>query len=297
MGVDIFRKYIWLISTIDRSNGISLRELNNLYSSNINLSNGERINERTFYRWRNKIYEIFDIDIVCRHNEYYIDNKEGLHNNALRLWLMDSIATHNMVTENFKLRDRISIEKQPSSEKHLHTILSAMQTNNKIMISYQKFNEVVENNLLVAPYGLKSFRRRWYVLTKKEDNNFRTYALDRIKQISITDITFSIPNDFSMEIFFRNYFGIFTNPEIAPQRIKIKVLAVERSYLNTLPLHESQKEELKEQDYSIFSFYLAPTIDFVMELLSFGNNIEVIAPESLREKVYNILQQTIKYYK
>lgn len=297
MGTDIFRKYIWLISTIDRSNGISLRELNNLYMSNINLSNGERINERTFYRWRNKIYEIFGIDIVCRHNEYYIDNKDSLHDNSLRLWLMDSIATHNMVTENFKLRDRISIEKQPSSEKHLHTILSAMQTNNKIIISYQKFNEIVEENLLVAPYGLKSFRRRWYVLAKKEDDNFRTYALDRIKQISITDIAFSMPNDFSMEVFFRNYFGIFTNPEIAPQRIKIKVLATERSYLRTLPLHDSQKEELKEKDYSIFSFYLAPTIDFIMELLSFGNNIEVIAPETLRKKVYNILQQTVKYYK
>lgn len=276
MGTDIFRKYIWLISTIDKNNGISLRELNNLYQSNINLSNGERINERTFYRWRNKIFEIFDIDIVCRHNEYYIDNKDSLHDNSLRLWLMNSIATHNMVSENFKLRDRISIEKQPSSEKHLHTILFAMQSNNKMIINYQKFNGVVEENLLVAPYGLKSFRRRWYVLVKREDNNFRTYALDRIKQITITDTSFLMPDDFSMEVFFRNYFGIFTNPEIEPQRIEIKVFAEERNYINTLPLHESQKEEIKEDNYSIFSFYLAPTLDFVMELLSFGKNIEEI---------------------
>lgn len=297
MGTDIFRKYIWLISTIDKKNGISLRELNNLYQSNINLSNGERINERTFYRWRNKIFEIFDIDIVCRHNEYYIDNKDSLHDNSLRLWLMNSIATHNMVSENFKLRDRISIEKQPSSEKHLHTILFAMQSNNKMIINYQKFNGVVEENLLVAPYGLKSFRRRWYVLVKREDNNFRTYALDRIKQITITDTSFLMPDDFSMEVFFRNYFGIFTNPEIEPQRIEIKVFAEERNYINTLPLHESQKEEIKEDNYSIFSFYLAPTLDFVMELLSFGKNIEVLSPASLRKRISNILQETIGYYK
>ncbi len=297
MGTDIFRKYIWLISTIDKNNGISLRELNNLYQSNINLSNGERINERTFYRWRNKIFEIFDIDIVCRHNEYYIDNKDSLHDNSLRLWLMNSIATHNMVSENFKLRDRISIEKQPSSEKHLHTILFAMQSNNKMIINYQKFNGVVEENLLVAPYGLKSFRRRWYVLVKREDNNFRTYALDRIKQITITDTSFLMPDDFSMEVFFRNYFGIFTNPEIEPQRIEIKVFAEERNYINTLPLHESQKEEIKEENYSIFSFYLAPTLDFVMELLSFGKNIEVLSPASLRKRISNILQETIGYYK
>lgn len=297
MGTDIFRKYIWLISTIDKNNGISLRELNNLYQSNINLSNGERINERTFYRWRNKIFEIFDIDIVCRHNEYYIDNKDSLHDNSLRLWLMNSIATHNMVSENFKLRDRISIEKQPSSEKHLHTILFAMQSNNKMIINYQKFDGVVEENLLVAPYGLKSFRRRWYVLVKREDNNFRTYALDRIKQITITDTSFSMPDDFSMEVFFRNYFGIFTNPEIEPQRIEIKVFAQERNYINTLPLHESQKEEIIEENYSIFSFYLAPTLDFVMELLSFGKNIEVLSPASLRKRISNILQETIGYYK
>lgn len=261
------------------------------------MSNGERINERTFYRWRNKIFEIFDIDIVCRHNEYYIDNKDSLHDNSLRLWLMNSIATHNMVSENFKLRDRISIEKQPSSEKHLHTILFAMQSNNKMIINYQKFNGVVEENLLVAPYGLKSFRRRWYVLVKREDNNFRTYALDRIKQITITDTSFLMPDDFSMEVFFRNYFGIFTNPEIEPQRIEIKVFAEERNYINTLPLHESQKEEIKEDNYSIFSFYLAPTLDFVMELLSFGKNIEVLSPASLHKRISNILQETIGYYK
>lgn len=297
MGVDIFKKYIWLISTVNSYNGIGIKELNNLYRDNESISCGEDLNERTFHRWREKIYEIFGIDIVCRKNEYYIDNKEDLKGNNTRLWLMQTIATHNMVAEHSNLKERIIIEPQPSCEEFLRPILKAMQNNTIIDIEYKKFNNNQQEYLRIAPYCLKSFHRRWYMLAKKESGEIRTYALDRIYNIKQTNKIFSLPKDFHAGDYFNKFYGIITDNSIPSQNIEIKVFGKQVHYLRTLPLHHSQKETLTTKDYSVFTFYLAPTYDFIMELLSQNSTIEVLSPPTLRNQIKSLLKETLKKYK
>ena len=53
--------------------------------------------------------------------------------------------------------------------------------------------------------------------------------------------------------------------------------------MNTLPLHHSQREELRTPEYSEFSFFIAITYDFIQELRKQGSNLEVLEPEQLRE--------------
>ena len=53
--------------------------------------------------------------------------------------------------------------------------------------------------------------------------------------------------------------------------------------MTTLPLHHSQKEELRTPEYSEFSFFIAITYDFIQELRKHGSNLEVLEPEHLRE--------------
>ena len=66
--------------------------------------------------------------------------------------------------------------------------------------------------------------------------------------------------------------------------------------MQSLPLHHSQQEsEINEND-SIFSYYLSPTFDFMQELLSLGNKIEVISPDWLRKEVYDVMKNGCKMY-
>lgn len=296
MGVDIFRKYIWFVSVINRYNGITLKELNDLYKENGSISNGENFNERTFHRWREKIYEIFGIDIVCDKNRYYIDNKDDLKGNNTRLWLMETIATHNLIAENYSLKDRIILESQPSSE-NLRMILNSMKNSTKIDIHYKKFSDEKEKSLRLQPYCVKSFHRRWYMLAKRESGELKTYALDRITDIKNTDIKFEIDKDFYAKDYFYESFGIYADKNIKAQNIEIKVFGEEVKYFRTLPLHHSQKETETKEDYSVFSYYLSPSYDFVMELLSYNNTIEVLSPESLRQEIKNRLETSLNRYK
>ena len=58
-----------------------------------------------------------------------------------------------------------------------------------------------------------------------------------------------------------------------------------RHYLRTLPLHPSQQETETCDEWSIFTYRMVPTWDLEHELLQYNDNVEVLAPQSLREQM------------
>ncbi|MBQ9253896.1 MAG: WYL domain-containing protein [Bacteroidales bacterium] len=296
MGIDIFKKYIWILTTIYRYKTISLKQLNTLYKDNESISDGNYFNERTFHRWREKIEEIFDIDIVCKNNLYSISNTDDLRGQNVRSWLLNTFTVNNLIAENKQLKERISMEDYSASEKFLPKILYAMKENTKIIIDYHKFNNVIDSHMKIKPFCIKSFHRRWYLLAQKENGDLRTYSLDRMESVENSNETFIYPNDFSVDDYFRNYYGVLTKENVKPEQIELKVYGKDVNYVRTLPLHHSQQEIVTTKDYSIFSFYLAPTYDFIQEILTYNNLMEILSPQHLREEIQNILTSTLERY-
>ena len=297
MAADIFKRYMWVLTTISRYNKISLKDLADLYQNNMQISDGERLNERTFHRWRGKIYEIFNIEILCDKNLYYIENLDGIRGGNTHTWLLNTIATSNIIAENQNLKQRIAVEDYSNSERFLPIILYAMQDSVRLMLKYKKFDSQSVDIVLTEPYGIKSFHRRWYLLANKRGDKLRIYALDRIVSLERTDEKFVFPKDFSIEEYFMSFYGVYADTTVRPQTVKLKVFGKDVNYIRTLPLHFTQKEIQTTEDYSVFSLYLAPTYDFVQEILAFGSAAEVLAPQSLREGIINRLKENLKQYK
>ena len=127
-------------------------------------------------------------------------------------------------------------------------------------------------------------------------NYILIYSLDRIKNIEPTSNKFELPNDFNGEEYFKNSFGIIVNSNQKAEKVLLKVYDEDVKYIETLPLHNSQKEVQKAIDYTIFSYKIKPTYDFIKEILSHGRYIEVLAPESLRNEIKEILNQEHERY-
>ncbi|MDR1950885.1 MAG: WYL domain-containing protein [Bacteroidales bacterium] len=60
-----------------------------------------------------------------------------------------------------------------------------------------------------------------------------------------------------------------------------------------MPLHHSQTITYKK-DCAIISFYIRPTVDFVMELLHYSESVEIIKPLSLRKRFFEIYRKAMK---
>ncbi|MCM1142966.1 MAG: WYL domain-containing protein [Muribaculum sp.] len=109
----------------------------------------------------------------------------------------------------------------------------------------------------------------------------RVYSLVRIINVMQTKTKFNLPKDFNADEFFSESIGVILDSHKA-ETVEIKVLHGQQNYFRSLPLHHSQTEKERHDDYSIFSFYLRPTFDFIQELMKYGASVEVLSPLWLR---------------
>lgn len=295
----ILKQYIWIINTIFRSGGITLQELNERWMQT-DMSGGMPMNRITFNRHRTSIEEMFDISIECQRKGgylYYIENDDVFTSNNLQHWLLDSLSISNMLMESSSLKDRIMLENIPAGKEFLHPIINAMKRSRKLRMTYRKFGHPNGYTITVEPYAIKVFKQRWYLLANDYKRTHPSiYALDRIMGLEETEETFSFPLDFDTELFFKDCYGVLYTDD-TPKRIIIRAYAPLTNYLRTLPLHPSQKELNATFEYSDFEFYLRPTFDFRQELLSQGEEVEVLEPLELREEMKKVAKKMLARYK
>lgn len=295
------QKYTWPIDTIRRAGKISFEEISERWERNKDLSDYRPLSRATFNRWKDAIFSQFGIIISCQRAGgylYYIENPEDIDEDNLKKWMLDSFAVGNLIGENLSLKDRILVNQVPSARDYLAALLEAMKENRTVTITYCAFGKTKSYTFCIEPYCVKLFENRWYVLAHNvQYDDIRIYGLDRIEDLKVEDRTFKLPKDFSASDFFSSYYGIVTNMNINPERIVIRAYKDHIPYINSLPLHHSQKLLEDNGEYADFELYLVPTYDFVMRLLHVGAMIEVVSPVSLRKTMKGWISDMYNLYK
>lgn len=302
MAVNSIYKYVWLVKTIYNAGKISLADINAEWLAN-DISEGKEISRRTFLKWRNEAEDIFGISIENENGakyRYFINTPSAIENNTLLKWLMHSVSVGSMLMNYKDVSSQIILEDIPSSDQFMMKILQAIKLCRVISVTYQSFHSEEPETFELRPLGIKLFRQRWYLLAYIQSESPKTsesyvkknkiFAFDRVESVEITKDKYKMPDDFDLNTFFDDYFGVIINDDTPLEKVRIKVTSWQACYFRTLPLHKSQKEVEKYDGYSIFEYNIHPTFDFQKELLSHGSEVEVLAPTSLR----NLLAEEIK---
>lgn len=299
--MSLILKYIWVVKTIHRAGRITLKEVNEKWRANVDLSRGEDLPRQTFDRWKGGILDLFGILIDCEQRggyHYYIANPKELSEGKLRTWLLNTYGTAETLSSNLSIHDRILTENIPSSQDHLSTVLEAMKSNNMLQITFKAFTMKEPKRFLVEPYCVKMSAQRWYMLARNtEHKNLRLYSLDRIEAVEISNTRFVLPDDFNAKDYFAEFFGIVLDESVPLQTIILRADKYHQNYMRTLPLHPTQREIFACDDYADFELKLRPTYDFYMKLMSFGNMIKVLEPKNLQEEICKWLENTIEMYR
>ena len=291
----IFQQYVWIVNTLRQYKKLSLEQLNELWVRD-QVIGGEPLNRKSFLRHKDDILNMFGIVIECdlEHGyKYFISNPEVINDDTIEGWMLSTLTVNTVLSDSVSLRNRILLENVPAGEEYLQTIILALKTNRRLTITYQRFgHESYETTL--SPYALKLFRQRWYILAYT-GKYLATYALDRMQSVEISDETFEMPEDFSPEEYFAEYYGI-TADDTPMAHVVIRAFGNVPNYLRTLPLHVSQKEIGHTDEYSDFSYDIRPSVDFVLELMSYTDGLEVLEPIELRQKIRSNLQSSLERY-
>ncbi len=297
MAKNLIAKYIWMVDTIERHGAITRERLNQLWMQS-EFSNGNPLPRRSFYNYRNGIADTLGIDIEFNQStyEYYIAHDGTDTANRRMQWLLDSMSISGMVSSSSDLSSRILLEYVPSAREFLPMIIDAMRQNLRIKFSYKSYMRAnQQNGIIIEPYFVKIFNQLWYVIGyNTADKKIKTYSLDRMSNVNITDDKFEMPEDFVPEEFFADCYGITTN-QAEPKRIAIKAEPTQAKYLRALPLHPSQQEELHD-NYSIFRYKMRNTYDLRERLLSHGSSIEILEPPELKAQIVDEMKKALENY-
>lgn len=288
MGKNLLNKYIWFVETIYNAKRITYEEINEKWRNNA-LSDGLDLPSRTFHKWRIAVEEMFGLIIDCERKggyHYYIANADELKEGNIRNWLINTFSISNLLVDNLQLHERILLEEIPSGQKYFAQIINAMKNNNLINMTYRSYWKDNSHNFDVEPYCVKLFRQRWYLLGRSPyKKQMMIYALDRIQELRIIDKNFELPATFNANEFFSEYFGVNIGDEVDVETVKLKVASYQANYIRAVPLHHSQKEVERNENFSIFKLCLRPTSDLIREILWHSEAIEVLAPTEFRNEV------------
>ena len=295
----LFKEYVWLVNTIYQARNITLNDINKKWLKT-EMSEGVEMARSTFNRHKAAIEDIFGIRIECDRSKgytYYIGNAEVLGNESVQNWMLSTLSVNNIISESLSLHSRILLESIPSADERLEKIISAMKEDRLLHIVYKKYNSDQVNDYSIAPYCIKLYHRRWYLLARLDSGEFRTFSLDRIRETEITDEFFEVELDFDAETYFSECFGVVRDEDMKPEKIVIRAFGTDCNYLRDLPLHHSQREIANTEDYTDFELYLRPTLDLQGQILSRGSRLKILSPQSLADKISRTLQEAAVLYK
>ena len=169
----LFKQYVWLVDTIRRCKRITLADLNQRWM-HTELSEGRPLSRTTFNRHRSEVEEIFGIVIGCdADNCYYIVSSDVIHTDTVQQWMLSTLTVSNIVGEARNLHDRILLESIPTEGELLRQIVEAMQCSVLINITYRRYGSTTDANWTIAPYCIKLFRRRWYLVGNIRSTGFQ----------------------------------------------------------------------------------------------------------------------------
>lgn len=183
--------------------------------------------------------------------------------------------------------------------EYFSRLLSAISNKEVLDISYKSFKDDSVKHKIVHPYYIKEYNNRWFLLGRTEGyDTVSTFAFDRIENIdNAIDIEY-VPNneiDFNDD-YFTEMIGVTKPLEEKKQKVGIRVSRNLYPYIATKPIHETQK--VKGTDDSGVTIEIELYINYELNqlLLSYGDGIEVLYPDTLRRQLRSKLENALKNY-
>lgn len=191
----------------------------------------------------------------------------------------------------------VQFETTPEAEgSHLlPELLGAIKHRQEVRFRHRSFLDGTASERTLHPYLLKEYRNRWYVIGRDtERNDTRTFGLDRISDLAISEKFFSVHEDFDPEALFRHSFGITAGGK--PTQVVLRFGQRQGQFVRSQPLHPTQEVISEDEQGITVRIAVILSAELTMTILSYGDSVEVISPADLRQKVASTLQSAWEQY-
>jgi len=249
---------------------------------------------------RNALVNLGDTPLVASLRNSFQRMQQGMNDRVSIPW-SDVDQAFSVRTSGVTKRDVAAFEK----------ISRAILEQLELHFDYTKLDEKKPQRRHLQAYHLSEIDGGWYVIGHDLDRGARrTFAVQRMKGLSISRKKFVRPDDFCMDEHFAGSFGAWTVSDDGPggsgasvaakkmHRVRIRLSGFAARFVPERRWHPSQQVTLldKAGDTIELQLELSALEDIRRWVLSFGCQAEVLAPKELRQQVRDELATAVGYY-
>jgi len=203
------------------------------------------------------------------------------------------------------LRDQIRrtmdwMEEQRKDEMHLRilaTLAEAWVNQRTVRIRYQALLDEEATERSIDPYFIEpaAAGHSSYVIGYcHRTNEIRTFKIERIRAIEMTSEHYAIPPDFDANSYLASAWGIVADGEL--QTVKLRFDRQVARLLEEVTWHPSQVTERQPDGSVIVTLRVLITVELRSWILGWGEKVEVLEPEELREEIAETARAMLDVY-
>jgi len=265
----------------------------------------ERIKDgkRVYYRYSDKSYSIKNHGINQAEAEQLNDTLTIL-NRFKGMPQFEWIEEMQIRLEDtFKLNENIQsfvgFEQNPFLKglSHFTGLFNAIKNEVTLKVKYQGYKQEKPMIVNLHPWYLKQYNNRWFLFGFNDDYQLiSNFALDRIIEFNESKIKFQKNEVVNFDEYFEDIIGVSINTENILEKILIRINKDIWPYIESKPLHGSQKIRTKTETDVLIELTLQINHELMSLLFSYMDAIEVIEPKSLRETFKRLSKTIYKNY-
>ena len=205
-----------------------------------------------------------------------------------RISKIEGIAQHQILQVEEPVR--------PQNSPFLEELLQSIIHKKALEVTYQGYGREAKVHQFSA-HLLKEYRNCWYVVGYSDRaKNLLMFALDRIKSIADSKSRYIKVDSFDPQEFFQYSFGITQIHEAKPEKVVLQFTTYQAPFVLNQPLHHSQKLLKQNEDVVEIEYHVYITTELIMTILSYGKQVKVLAPKTLKNQIKATVQEMAALY-
>lgn len=293
-----YRFCLWLVDTLNMR-PLTFKEIQDKWQNASANCDGEPLFERTFNRYRREAEALMHVEIACEKsngNLYKVVRPDNFRNYEMQQWLLSAFRISNLA-EHVNSHEQVVIEPAPPAAHLIQTVIDAIDRKHTLKFSYKSHYSDAKRDIELIPAFVRLFKQRWYIIGEEMGKQqAKCCALERITDLELVEqkkqLSKALKEMLTPETYFAHCFGVIRQFE--PEPIRIRAFYPQNAYIKDVPIHASQKIVEENENYTDFELFVRPTYDLKQELLWHRDKIAVLAPESFRQDMINVLKATLK---
>ncbi|NBV85857.1 MAG: WYL domain-containing protein [Verrucomicrobia bacterium] len=173
---------------------------------------------------------------------------------------------------------------------------SALREGRVLSFEYKKLGSAQWEERSLRPYHLACVKDQWYAIGFDELRAaLRTFALVRMRAVSLREERFEKPTDFSLEDHLAHSLGVFSVDE-APQTVRIYFSGLAAQLVRERSWHSSQSIVERDDGALEWVANLSSLVEVERWVLSFGARARVLEPAGLVERMKQVTREMAGAY-